>query len=478
MRAALSEALANRVTTPVRFRGRLYPQVPDAPRKAVTELQDRSPRDAIRAELSAEIIRRLPFLNESQAGTTMQRTQAFQKSYDTILGFYADVEALVPLLCRANLEFRQESGETFTEAKAEVMQRKLAAMIEKTRLRIRPIANPVNAHLLALPPDAAEEKLRSSLRQSVDRFVQDFFDSLDHLVDKEVCGLVEWTSQNTCCYHFFREVVIQDREETRTELGASYLDRKTHGIRYQEADEVESGTHTHRLARHEYHTGDAFQTRIADTKVVLPPAVQELVAAIPDWLEPVVRIIDGTLVRALIIERDIETETWESRKPLDRLVFKYEPGVVIDHIVLTGWGPREIDAELERRSAEQRAEQSRKRTTARPYWLAGAGVLSFLSLAWHWNSSGSADFVIAFLLVVAAGCCGLMALTLHAEAEERQFAFAQPYLAGFGLLLALSGTGLVFALGFGAGMLVLLPLAFAVLGAILVSLPWFRPSNT
>jgi hypothetical protein len=116
----------------------------------------------------------------------------------------------------------------------------------------------------------AEEKLRSSLRRSVDRFVKDLFDSLDRLVDKEICGLVEWTSQSTCCCHFFREVIIQEREETRTELRETQVG----SVRYLDGDKVESGTHTHRLARHEYHTGYAFQTRMSTR-----PAIHELLVA-------------------------------------------------------------------------------------------------------------------------------------------------------------------------------------------------------
>ncbi|REJ90705.1 MAG: hypothetical protein DWQ35_16015 [Planctomycetota bacterium] len=474
MRAATSEAISDRTRSAVRFRGRIYPQSQSTPEAQVVELPDYSSRQATQDQLTAEITRRVAFLNEPQNGTTMQLCSAFSESHSCLMGFRSDVEALVPLLCRANLEFRQESGRTFEEGKATVMKEKLDAMIEKSRLAIRPIANPVNAHLLALAPDAALKKLRTSLRQSIDRFVQDLFDALDRLVDREISGLVEWTSQNTCCYHFFRDVIVQDREDTVIEKGLVHYNRSLHGIAIQDVDAVDRGTHTHRIARHEYHTGAAIVTSIANTRVVLPKAVAELVNRIPDWLEPVVRIIDGTLVRAQIIEQDVETVAWEQRNTIDRFEFEYEPGVLIDHVVLTGWGPLDINAELRRREQEKK---TRRRTAAakqRTIWTTAAVVLSGLSIAWHWGVSDLIDLAFAFAMILAAAYSAFTAANAHAQACDRPFAFGQPFGLVLGLVLVLTGVGLPLAYFGALGNLIFLPILLAVVGGVLLHAPVLR----
>lgn len=218
------------------------------------------------------------------------------------------------------------------------------------------------------PPHIANANLQESLNANVEQFINGFFEALDRLVDQQICGLVHWTSQNTCQYHFFRTVVIQETLGVHNELGAIHQGDSA-DERIQEVDEVTTGIHTHRLARHEHHTTEAIQTRIADSKVVMPAAVRELVNRIPEWLEAVVRVIDGTLVRAIIIERDIQTETWETREARDPLVFAYEPAVVIDHIVLTGWGPVEINAELERLASETELRRKLKETRQENLWV-------------------------------------------------------------------------------------------------------------
>jgi len=472
MRAAVAESARNRVTTPVRFRNRLYPLHSKTPRRAkVTELPVHSPRNAVRAELAAEITRRLPYLNEPHAGTTVQNANEFHKTYNILRGFVSDLDALIPFLCRANLEFRQESGETHEEAKAEVMKRKLDAMIEKCRFTVRLTENPVDAYLLAMPPEAADAKLRNWLRHNVDRFVRDFFDSLDRLVDQQVCGLVEWTNQNTCVYHFFREVVLQERGSSYTETGTDY---RNGDYVYRPVERVHHGTHTHRFARHEYHTAEAVQKQVANRKVAATPAVTELLNRIPAWLEPIVRVIEGTLMRAKIVEEDRETETWESRDLLDTLV-DYDPckdpAVIIDHIVVTGWGP------LDLRGTNQHDARSERSNPV--WWLAGTGVLAAFSMIGALAGSIVADLLLTILLAIAAACTGAVALKLYADEQKRELAPWQPLATGLGALLgvaALAGT-LRFGFNAGGGAAGAL-MALGVAGCLLLWAPWFRRADS
>jgi hypothetical protein len=58
--------------------------------------------------------------------------------------------------------------------------------------------------------------------------------------------------------------------------------------------------------------------------------------AVPEWLNGEVKIIEGTLIRELQIEEDLQSETWletmEQSIPYDP-----DPAIVLGPYVLSGW---------------------------------------------------------------------------------------------------------------------------------------------
>lgn len=122
----------------------------------------------------------------------------------------------------------------------------------------------------------------------------------------------------------------------------------------------------------------AVHTSIGNSQVVMPPQVQRLCEAVPDWLYPFIQVIDGTIVRERIIERDTRVDQWADRTQRDEPIIGCEPGVILGSFVLTGWGPREVKAEELRREAAVLEQSSRTAThSARWRWplLAAVAVL-------------------------------------------------------------------------------------------------------
>ena len=74
-----------------------------------------------------------------------------------------------------------------------------------------------------------------------------------------------------------------------------------------------SGTHQHRLARHEHAVMNAVQTTIGNSRVVMPLEVRQLVEHVPDWLYPFVSVIDGDLFRERIVEQDLKAGSVDRR---------------------------------------------------------------------------------------------------------------------------------------------------------------------
>jgi len=410
-----------------------------------------------------------------QITTTAKLTEVYVAEMQKLHRLRREVEDLIPLLCEANLVFRLRADTLVREARDEVLDTKRLEMQQRANLRIRLPNNIVDAHLLALPPETASERLRESLEKNVVRFVSDFFTGLHQLVDTEVAGLVEWTSQNTCCYHFFREVVIQESNTVTKEIGN--LHRSKHCADGWDASEETTlqSTHVHRIARHEHHTTDAFHTTISDTEVIMPPAVRAFVDRIPTWLAPIVRIIDGKIAREIIVERDMGTEEWEKTETQDIPVFGNEPAVVIDNVVLTGWGPREIEAELARQApvAKARGKSNQKKSisgTSLVYFGLGLGAsLSSVSL---FQRSAENPIAISVSVVIALVAAPIWYLGFQSRSStERRQNWKRSRMSSIGVSASTIGVGLLASGAFAGPAMSIVQVALVLVGVGLLALP-------
>jgi len=59
-----------------------------------------------------------------------------------------------------------------------------------------------------------------------------------------------------------------------------------------------------------------------------------LVNAIPEWLYQFVEVIDGQIVRELIIERDVSVEDWTQVNARDEPINDIDPGIIIGPFIL------------------------------------------------------------------------------------------------------------------------------------------------
>ena len=308
--------------------------------------------------------------------------------------FRRDVDAMVRTACVANLEFRQEQGETHVEAKTVAMKSKLSEMLQSSVDAWMPARNVVDARLVSRAKSEIQTRLESALKQAVADFCQQFFDLLAKMVDRELFGLVEWLPNNCCAYHFFKRVIIQENEgaseraseerfpavnQSDTGTGRQVIGRRTI------EQTVGRGRHHHRFARHQHDVMQAIHTSVLDSRVVMPPQVQRLCEAIPAWLYPFVQVIDGTIIRERIIERDVGADQWADVRLRDEPIIGYEPAVIIGTFVLTGWGPREVQAEIQRREAvarDEEAKQTMRSAATRWPWLVTASVSLAVASVW------------------------------------------------------------------------------------------------
>lgn len=368
----------------------------------------------IRAQLTEVLWERL---NWNQLPAVLDDRQQLIRTYidslNQIHAFRQDVEQLVQAACRASIEFRLESGMALEEVQNKAVTDKLQEMIREASFDWPTPENVIDAGLVAQNTGELRGKLHTSLRDSTREFTAGFFELLAQLVDRQLMGLVEWYPNHCCAYHFFVRVLVPEERGTNEyveETVAETIERlgvfRAGGMR-----RIVLSLHgllTHRLARHEHTVINVIHTSIGNSQVVMPLAVTEMLKAVPEWLYPFVKVVDGEIVRERIIERDLRVEEWEVATSVrDEPLYGPDPAVLIGSYVLVGWGPREIEAELKRReSTEKEAllkSASEVSVSLAPVFLIAALVLVPISLVFYFKGLIFAAFIAGATAVAAAG---------------------------------------------------------------------------
>lgn len=218
-----------------------------------------------------------------------------------------------------------------------------------------------------VPPDTAlnvksmgraglAERLRLALRERVQQFASEVIQSLQRLAKQQIVGRIEWVNSVDCRFTFQQFALTQEFLGTETRR-RRVIHRPT-GFRGRETWSSEVLQNTSSVMRHEHELINARQHELSRTVFPIPQPVQNLIKRIPEWLQPLVRIVEGTQIKERIGEVDVTTETWHSTpQVVDRVLFGIDPALVFGDFVLSGWGQREVALELERQLAEQAASE-------------------------------------------------------------------------------------------------------------------------
>ena len=400
------------------------------PRNRIRKLLQQPSDEQLPRQLSQAISQRLPWhtipLTESPDRETV--ATAYINSLKTLSECYNEIRNVVLEACRANLEFRANDNETHKEARDAVLGEKLDDMMTQAFAAWLPAKNSLTANLLSSLPDVVVLKLNASLSEEVAAFSRQLFELLDRMVDTELFGLVEWLPNQCCCYHFFRRVVIQGAEVRTQSINESFdEDADPDSIRgptgRRRVTSTRSVKHEIRFARHQHELINAVRTSVRNSTVIMPPQIVRLVNSIPEWLYSFVEVIDGQIVRELIIERDVSVEDWTKVDVRDEPIMDIDPGIVIGPYVLSGWGSLEIRKEQERRQAIEDAQTHRINRRLEPALIVAAIGLSGVALGFQYRfSQGHGSFLFVMATTATAIVAAWQALLTHAALNR----FAAP----------------------------------------------------
>ncbi len=425
---------SNELTFEVTRANRRFPSLSEAhhspPQNRIRQLQRQPHDDELPKQLSHAISQRLAWHELSPLSSPARETvaTAYINSLKTLNEFYNEIRTVICEACRANLEFRTDENATHVEARDKILGGKLEEMMTQAFAAWVPVKNSLTASLMSNSPDAFIGQLDASLSEEVDRFSRQLLELLERMVDLELFGLVEWLPKQCCRYHFFRRVVIQGPEVRTQSIKDSYANdtdessgRRVIGNR--RTTSTRTVQHEIRFARHQHELINAVRTSIGNSTVIMPPPIVKLVDSIPSWLYPFVEVIDGQIVRELIIERDVSVEDWTQVDVRDEPIIDIDPGIVIGPFVLSGWGSMEIRKEQERRQAAQ--QQATEKVDARiaPLLVVAATGLSGIALWFQYlASTGHGNWLFVVLTTVTAVGAAWQAFLTHAT----RYRFAAP----------------------------------------------------
>jgi hypothetical protein len=422
----------------IRLRGREYPLAEGVPPQPVSDPAERQ-RDS---DLVDRLWSELPL--QSLEAASADRTEVVKRYTESLAWLrerQREVERLFALMCRINLQFRAR-GRLHEDLRDEALRAKEQEML--ARGRFFPVLDDgtLTAELAAEPPELIRLRLTESLRAITASLVREIFAALDRFVGAETVGLIDWfgDAEDVCKFHFFSETVVQVQKRHRKfrgrERDGQQVDDETVEV-LQNVTHKMDGVNLHCHARHEHHLMNAKAHPPGAQLHAVPASARQLIDAIPGWLQPLVRIVEGDRIRERIIERDVRSDKWrkkqqETVRRLEHVQYDNDPAVTLDCYVLTGWGEPAIRQEEERqelhRQDDERAERIAARgrdavAAGRKFWIAAGitAVIDACAVALVILSTIAPPLLVAaaFLTLASLVPCR-MALRLFATSRLRQ----------------------------------------------------------
>ncbi len=313
---------------------------------------------------------------------------------------HQEVADLLWEVCQCNLTVKV-SGFEEDDPRAEQIESKLAReRFEQAGFRGFEPDNILSAELLGESIEHVYGQLSRSLWQMTHHVVQSVFEAMDRFVDNSILGIIDWTSDSVCKFHFFTESALYQRAEKQGSYRTEFENRNWTVVEKRKVDVQEESSSIR--YRHEHHLMVALPLDIHTTKVDIPVNIQPIIDKIPEWLLPNATVVKGEQFCEDVIEQVCDNRVWLKETVTKRKVrISVDPAVVIDRFVLAGWGEKEILEEEDRRHAVQTKTtrqdfiERHERSTKYARWLGNASVVC-LALGFL---ASSALFVVALSLL-------------------------------------------------------------------------------
>lgn len=283
-----------------------------------------------------------------------------------------ELQNLATVHCRTAIELRADGPSVDSERQAS-FESKADELLQECGGVFVLLPPVMTADVRPLAARTVYEKLNAKLHRACDQLASGFVSLLDNMRDKSLVGTIHWTTETDCKLDFFRHVVIHESKATVTQTSEQVTDDAHPILRFREIESTKVSDQ-HLLAKHEHHVTQAVAHRIEEKWYPIPEQFQPLLDAIPSWLRPHVRILEGHQYLERIFVKNLRKKEWQT--DIVRREFETEPAILIGSYVLAGWGQAELDRELLRLDSIEFEARKAKIVRAARRWTVGAAVMA------------------------------------------------------------------------------------------------------
>ena len=207
----------------------------------------------------------------------------------------------------------------------------------------------VTAELAAQPLGEFKLSLQQEFEQLKKQFVTEMLEMLIELVGLEALGLVEWFGEEACTYSSYVRTCEFEKTGERALNTNFYIELGMWKKRTQVSVELK-GKRT--LVRRTQHLVEATESKVAESKLIIPREQLGFLKTIPTWISPAIRIVEGMLIRETIAKQDLGVKTFTATE--DRVQWHNDPAITLGPFVLSAWGETEIRREEQRQIDAQK----------------------------------------------------------------------------------------------------------------------------
>ncbi len=300
--------------------------------------------------------------SEKTFSTVDEVATAYDKDWRVLRGCRKDWIQLLGSLVQIRTNSRHYSGRRFTDeglqAAANTWREEILEGIDWPQ----EIQLAVGIPFADLTPIDAASELRNAILRTIDQMATSMVSHLLTLTDRSVCGAIDWLDRNRCefsyCTHEIEakpDLLNSHSYNEATQLLGQRMDETTGHLSrifdgYQHT--VRAGTRQRKLTIHVHEICDAIVSHPLNTNVSIPAEQQAILNLVPAWLEGLVRIVEGNLIRVLQWQKDLEIESWTTHTSNRQTWVEvtpppgFDPAIVLsDQFVLSGWLVSETDTE-------------------------------------------------------------------------------------------------------------------------------------
>jgi hypothetical protein len=264
-----------------------------------------------------------------------------------IIAFQSEWMEFLRRLVRIDVTRVDENHDADDRLVDDAVNRCLDDIFSRTDMQPLAISSPVTAEVVSREIDEAWDICVAALEQCTENLVERMISQLDALVGLGVCGLVTRYPNQVCRYFYgYRQLDIKiDKPNLahETQRGVPAIDG--YRIKYTTKRVVTANVRPVIVVR-THHLMHVTETDIHGGFVAIPEFQQSVMRCVPEWLGPMTRLIEGTLIGEQVVRKEGE-EHQVRQEEVIQIRYHNDPAITLGQYVLTGWGPRELGRDVD-----------------------------------------------------------------------------------------------------------------------------------